>query len=66
MIRWNAPREGFIKLNTDGACRSDQIAGCGGVIRSSQDEWIRGYAKNVSRCNAFVAELWGVLEGLRC
>jgi ribonuclease HI len=66
LIKWHAPKEGFIKINTDGACRSDQLTGCGGVIRGSHGEWIRGFAKNVGRCNAFVAELWGVLEGLRC
>jgi hypothetical protein len=62
LIKWHAPKEGFIKINTDGACRSDQLAGCGGVIRGSQGEWIRGFAKNVGRCNAFMAELWGVLK----
>jgi ribonuclease HI len=66
LIKWNPPREGYIKLNTDGACKSGQLAGCGGVIRGSQGEWIHGFAKNVGKCNAFVAELWGVLEGLRC
>jgi hypothetical protein len=32
LIRWHAPKEGFVKINTDGACRLDQLAGCGGVI----------------------------------
>jgi ribonuclease HI len=65
-IGWKPPKEGFIKLNTDGAVGSSQIAGCGGVIRDRQGGWIRGFAKNVGRCNAFVAELWGVYEGLKC
>ncbi|GAU11815.1 hypothetical protein TSUD_75660 [Trifolium subterraneum] len=47
MIRWTTPRDEFIKLNTDGACKLDGSAGCGGVIRGSQGEWIRGFAKNV-------------------
>ncbi|PNX66918.1 hypothetical protein L195_g063278, partial [Trifolium pratense] len=47
VIGWNAPKEDFIKLNTDEACKVNQMAGCGGVIRGSQGEWIRGYAKNV-------------------
>ncbi|PNX84203.1 hypothetical protein L195_g040259 [Trifolium pratense] len=66
MIEWNARKEGFIKLNTDGACRSNEMAGCEGVIPGSQGEWIRGYAKNIGRCIAFVMKLWRVLEGLRC
>jgi ribonuclease HI len=65
-IGWQPPKEGFIKLNTDGAVGSTQVAGCGGVIRGSEGEWIRGFAKSVGRCNAFVAELCGVYEGLKC
>ncbi|MCI40070.1 putative non-LTR retroelement reverse transcriptase, partial [Trifolium medium] len=34
-------------------------------IRGSQGEWLGGYAKCVGLCSAFVAELWGVYEGLR-
>jgi ribonuclease HI len=65
MIGWVPPKDGFVKLNTDGASKNMQQAGCGGIVRGSQGEWIRGYAKSVGMCNAFVAELWGVLEGLR-
>ncbi|GAU10179.1 hypothetical protein TSUD_416550 [Trifolium subterraneum] len=32
MISWRSPSEGFIKLNTDGACKLDRSAGCGGVL----------------------------------
>jgi ribonuclease HI len=65
-IRWRPPKISFVKLNTDGAYKKDQIAGCGGIIRGNQGEWLGGYAKCVGLCSAFVAELWGVLEGLRC
>jgi ribonuclease HI len=27
--------------------------------------WLGGFAKNVGNCSVYVAELWGVLEGLR-
>jgi ribonuclease HI len=66
LIKWSPPKIAFVKLNTDGACRQNQIAGCGGVIRGNQGEWLGGYARCVGLCSAFVAELWGVLEGLRC
>ncbi|MCI40979.1 ribonuclease H protein, partial [Trifolium medium] len=52
-------------LNTDGAYKANLVAGCGGVIRGSQGEWLGGFAKCVGLCNVFVAELWGVYEGLR-
>lgn len=64
-IRWRPPPVNWAKLNTDGACKGGNIAGCGGIIRGSDGEWIGGYAKFSGDCSAFVAELWGVLEGLR-
>jgi ribonuclease HI len=63
-IKWKPPKENYVKLNTDGACKEGRTAGCGGVIRGNQGEWLGGFAKGVGYCNAFVAELWGVLEGL--
>jgi ribonuclease HI len=65
LIGWKPPRESFIKLNTDGAYKVNQIAGCGGVIRGSQGEWLGGFAKGIGLCSAFIAELWGVFEGLK-
>jgi ribonuclease HI len=65
LIRWEPPKVSFIKLNTDGAHKGNHVAGCGGVIRGSHGEWLGGFAKGVGDCSAFVAELWGVYEGLR-
>jgi ribonuclease HI len=42
----------------------NQVAGCGGVLRGSHGEWLGGFAKGIGLCSAFVAELWGVYEGL--
>lgn len=64
-IRWRPPQVHWVKLNTDGACKGGNIAGCGGIIRGSDGEWIGGFAKFIGDCSAFVVELWGVLEGLR-
>ncbi|PNY12420.1 ribonuclease H [Trifolium pratense] len=64
-IGWSPPKMNFVKLNTDGAYKENRAAGCGGVIRGCEGEWLGGYAKGVGLCSAFVAELWGVLEGLR-
>jgi hypothetical protein len=65
LIRWKPPKPLFVLLNTDGAVKENRIAGCGGVIRGDQGEWLGGFAKCVGLCSAFVAELWGVVEGLR-
>ncbi|CAJ2645452.1 unnamed protein product [Trifolium pratense] len=64
-IQWKPPSSGWIKLNTDGSCSNDGIIGCGGVLRGSEGEWLGGYAKFIGVGNTFIAELWGVLEGLK-
>lgn len=40
------------------------MAGCGGLICDSMGSWVCGFFKSLGICNAFVAELWGVLECL--
>ncbi|MCH80696.1 ribonuclease H protein [Trifolium medium] len=63
-IGWKPPAGDFVKLNTEGARKHRNIAGCGGIIQDSQGEWLGGFAKGVGDCSAFMAELWGVFEGL--
>jgi ribonuclease HI len=64
-IRWWPPDSGWIRLNTDGASKGGQNAGCGGVFRGDKGEWICGFSKGLGSCSAYVAELWGVFEGLK-
>lgn len=40
------------------------VAGCGGLLRDYNGVWIGGFAKHLGVCSTYVAELWGVLEGL--
>jgi ribonuclease HI len=63
-IAWQCPEDGWLSLNTDGASRGEVIAGCGGLLRNSNGQWLGGFSKNLGRCNAYLAELWGVYEGL--
>jgi len=63
-IRWRPPSVNLAKLNMDGTCKGGNIAGSGGIIRGSDGECIGGFAIFIADCSAFVAELWGVLEGL--
>jgi ribonuclease HI len=65
LIGWSPPKPQFIKLNIDGAYKDSKVAGCGGVIRGCQGEWLGVFAKCVGLCSAFIAKLWGVVEGLR-
>jgi ribonuclease HI len=62
-IGWVPPLAGWVCLNIDGACK-DGVIGCGGVIRGSEGEWIYGFSKIIGRGEVYMAELWGVLEGM--
>jgi len=38
LVWWKPPPIGWVKLNTDGACKMGEIGGCGGVIRGNDRE----------------------------
>ena len=58
LIRWTYPRDGWVKLNTDGA------AGAGGVIRGCRGELHETFALNCGVISCTKAELLGVMRGL--
>ena len=65
MVGWTPPRGGWMKLNTDGASHGNPgLASAGGVLRDGEGEWCGGFALNIGRCSAPLAELWGVYYGL--
>jgi len=64
-IRWWPPDFGWIRINTDGAFKGGLNAGCGGVFRGDNGEWICGFSKGLGSCGVYVVELWGVFEGLK-
>jgi ribonuclease HI len=64
-VAWQRPVEGWVVLNTDGASRRTGVAGCGGLLRNSNGQWLGGFSRHLGRCSAYIAELWGVFEGLR-
>ncbi|MCI03243.1 ribonuclease H protein [Trifolium medium] len=59
-INWKKP-DGWIKLNSDGACRGGgDTSGCGGLFHNSDERWIKGYIKKIKACDALHAEMWGM------
>lgn len=56
---------GWVKLNTDGARDKDGKVSCGGFIKVTEGEWLRGFSKNIGISNVYIAELFGVLKGLK-
>ena len=41
------------------------IACCGGLIRDSNDQWLKGYVRKIETCDALYDEMWGMYEGLK-
>jgi hypothetical protein len=33
------------------------VAGCGGLFRDSDGQWLKGYTQRISDCDAFYAEM---------
>ena len=56
-ISWERPDRGWVKLNIDGvASRPTNRAGCGGLIRNDQGNWLMGFSRNIGQANSFMAE----------
>ncbi|KAF7810226.1 putative ribonuclease H protein At1g65750 family [Senna tora] len=65
-VTWQNPDEGWYKINTDGSMwNNSEGSSCGGVIRGSHGSWVTGFSKRLGRGDAFQAEVWGCLTGLR-
>jgi ribonuclease HI len=63
---WTPPPNGFIKINFDGASKGNpRPAGYGAVIRSSKGEILMLTAGYLGETTNNVAELTGLLQGLR-
>lgn len=65
LVKWTPPQVGWMKINTDGASHGNPgPATAGGVLRNVEGKWCGGFAINIGRCGAPLAELWGVYYGL--
>ncbi|GAU38444.1 hypothetical protein TSUD_151670 [Trifolium subterraneum] len=64
-IAWQQPEAGWVVLNTDGTSKMDVAAGCGELLRNSHGQWIGGFSRHLGIYRAYLAELWGVFDGLR-
>ena len=59
------PSEGWCKLNTDGVASGNSgLVGCGGIVRDEHGGWLVGFSRQIGITTSFVAELWGLRDGL--
>src|SRR4051812_3583963 len=63
-VHFKFPKKGWVCINVDGACKNGVI-GCGGIICGDVGEWISGFAKFIGRGEPYMAELWGLYEGIK-
>ncbi|MCI38614.1 ribonuclease H, partial [Trifolium medium] len=52
------------KLNCDGS-ENDRLglAGCGGLLRNSDDTWLKGYSQKLENCDVLHTKMWGIYLG---
>lgn len=64
-VRWEFPRENWVRLNTDGASKGNPgAAGAGAIIRGHRGELFEMVAINCGFCSSTRAEILVVLHGL--
>lgn len=64
-VRWKAPAEGWVILNTDGAAKGNPgLTRVGGIIKGHRGEIHEIFALNCGRCSCTRAEWLAVMRGL--
>ena len=63
-IFWRAPPRGWIKVNTDGSCKSNEVAGCGGIFRDSNAQFLGAFARSSYLISSTAAEILAVIEAI--
>ena len=65
IIKWIAPPEPFIKLNTDGSSLGNpSLAGVGRLLHNSSGDWISGFSLHMGITSNNIVELGAVRHGL--
>ncbi|KAH0709752.1 hypothetical protein KY284_011179 [Solanum tuberosum] len=63
-VKWESPKPGRFKLNTDGAVKSSPShGGIGEVIRNHRGYWIIGFMSKEAHVNPILAELRALRQG---
>jgi hypothetical protein len=58
-ISWRKPNDRWVRLNIYGADIGGQFAGCGGIIRGTNGQWLVNFSLNLGRCNAYISKSFG-------
>ncbi|KAF7814031.1 cytochrome P450 71A1-like [Senna tora] len=64
-VSWSKPKQGMIKLNTDGSSFGNPgMAGYGGIFRNEDGGWLCGYSGFIGIRTSMFAELTAIKHGL--
>ncbi|XP_026437277.1 uncharacterized protein LOC113335447 [Papaver somniferum] len=69
-IKWEAPTNQWLKINTDGATKMDgigtpEVAGAGWICRDDRGSVIMAMATPIGKTSAIIAETWAMLLATR-
>lgn len=65
-MQWLKPPTGFIKLNTDGACRGNLgVSAGGGIVRDSNGRFIYAFASYYGNSTSFITEARALFQGVK-
>ncbi|XP_019418611.1 PREDICTED: uncharacterized protein LOC109329402 [Lupinus angustifolius] len=65
-VVWERPREGWIKVNTDGAAKGfPGMAGVGGIFRNNHGECIACFAEFIDYQSVLYAEFFAVIQAVK-
>ena len=65
IIKWIAPLEPFIKLNTDNSSLGNpRLVGANGLLQNGLGSWVSGFSLNIGIASNNIAELGAVRQAL--
>lgn len=65
-VQWIKPREGWYKLNTDGASLGNPgKASGGGLVRDHRGAWLKGSSRCIGNTMSVMAEFWALKDDLQ-
>lgn len=63
---WKPPLMGWVTINTDACFKThNELAGCGGVLRDDNGDWVTGFSCTVRVENSAEVECWALLKALQ-
>lgn len=64
-VQWYRLESNWVRINRDGTYKkTTAIAGCGGLLRDSSGNWLKGYTRKISLCDTLLTKMWVMFHGI--